>query len=476
LLQNSPSAFNTSLEEILEVFKQLHVNDGAQSIPPFWLYLSLQPKPSSYLTMLKQAAAGGQGISSFVDVPAEEVPADFGEYYQDGDEDPTLLGDASGVDYDDQQHNDGQDAVAEADINEADYHEYDTSYENTEGGQEAQQDYEQYEQYDDAEQAEYEDYGEGEETNTPTAHVEDPENVQPSGETADPSRTDTQDAEIVSVAKTDHSAPKSPSNVTEKSEVHGEGEVEEQGEGSNVESVASSTTLRADQANDAVGEYKHEDLIVWDDSILTSDRSEHGTDDNDDFSTFLTEPDLEENELEAPEGEERDTAAFAEQDVGPEHRVENTDSHTQGVSAAEINSQANGLSRSLDEVEKQEDVLAAVEIPTGEDVSIAEAEQTEEQASEHNDLSRDTTQAQVAQHQHQVQEVEESAHNDEDYIDFGEDENIDFDDDTYEQHEARKASQANSPGSLSPTGKRPLDVTDGSDFTDQPDLKKVKSS
>jgi hypothetical protein len=463
------------------VFKQLHVNDGAQSIPPFWLYLSLQPKPSSYLTMLKQAAAGGQGISSFVDVPAEEVPADFGEYYQDGDEDPTLLGDGSGINYDDQPYNDGQEAAAEADLNEADYHEYDTSYENTEGGQEAKEGYEEYKQYDDSGQADYEDYGEGEETNTPAAHVDDPEEAQPFEETADPSRTGAKDAGIVADGDSDHSASNSPPKAIEEHEVHvGQGGVEEQGEGSNVESVASSTTLRADQANDAVGEYKRKDLIDWDDSILTNDRSEHGTDDNDDFSTFLTEPDLEENELEATEGNyaadngtEPDAAATAEQDAGPEHRVENTDSHTNGVTVAKIDSKANGLLHSLEKVEIQNDVPDAVGHHTGQSVSIAELEQTEDQAYEHNDLSRDTTQAPEAQRQHRVKE---SAHNDEDYIDFGEDENIDFDDDTYEQHEARKASQANSPGSQSPTSKRPLDETDGVDFTDQPDLKKVKSS
>jgi hypothetical protein len=478
------------------VFKQLHVNDGAQSIPPFWLYLSLQPKPSSYLAMLKQAAAGGQGISSFVDIPAEEVPEHYGEYYQDGDEDPTLLGEASGVDYEEHPHNEGQDVAAEADLNENDYHEYETSYENTEGGQEAQAEYEGYEQYDNAEQAEYEDYGEGEETNTLAAHVENPENVQNFEETADLSRTDVTEAPVVLDGKPEEPAVDSPPKAVEEGEVHaGEGEGEEQGEGSNVESVASSTTLRADQANDAVGEYKDEDAIDWDDDILTSDLSEHGTDDNEDFSTFLTEPDLEETEGQAPDGndvanegvEHDTTATAAEDDAASQHHMEATDLQASGGQAVEATSEANGVSHSFDEAIKQNGVPDAVETLTGESVGIdsleaqpsentsVEVEQLEDRAPKATGSPRNTSQVPDHQHEHTV---EEPAHDDEDYIDFGEDENEDlvFDDDTYEQHEARKASQANSPGSQSPTSKRPLDETDGIDLNGQPDLKKVKSS
>lgn len=442
--------------------------------------------------MLKQAAAGGQGISSFVDVSAEEVPAQFGEYYQDGDEDPTLLGDASGIDYEEHPQNDGQDVTAEADLNETDYHEYDTSYENTEGGQEAQDEYE-YEQYDDAEQAEYEDYGEGEETNTPAAHVEDPEKVQTFEETADLPQADATEAHSVPEENPEHSAADSFPEAVDESKGHaGEGEAEEQGEGSNVESVASSTTLRADQANDAVGEYKNEDLIDWDDSILTSDLSEHGTDDNDDFSTFLTEPDLEETDDQARDGNDvaneglnQDRTAAAEDDTAPELHVADTDLQARDGQAADTDSKANGVLLSLDGAQKQKEVQQAVEIHTGESVGIdsleaqpsentgANAEQTEDQALELSDSPGTTSQVPDVQQEHQIKEP---AQDDEDHIDFGDDEDIGFDDETYEQHEARKASQANSPGSQSPTSKRPLDETDGIDFDDQPDLKKVKSS
>jgi hypothetical protein len=444
--------------------------------------------------MLKQAAAGGQGISSFVDVPAEEVPADFGEYYQDGDEDPTLFGDASGIDYDDQPHNDVQEVTAEAQANEADYHEYDTSYENTEGGhevqeaqeaQEAQEGYEQYEQYDEAEQGEYEEYGAG----TPAAH--DSDNVQ-----------STEDATAVPDGTAENTAVDPTEKAVDESVVKpGDGDSEEQehGEGSNVESVASSTTLRADHANDAVGEYKDEDLIDWDDSILTSYDSEHGTDDNDDFSTFLTEPDLEETEPQALAGNEiaeedsaRDAGAVVQEPAVKEHDVHDVNGHEPATNAVESNSKIDGVSHAGNEGVEQNNSPKTSATHAGEvfgaehhqsesiDKADVSAEGTYDQAPKHTDLPHDALGASELNDEHHVESpaAKESARNDEDYIDFGDEDedDIDFDDDTYEQHEARKASQANSPGSQSPPGKRPLDETDGIDFAEQPDLKKVKSS
>lgn len=451
--------------------------------------------------MLKQAAAGGQGISSFVDVPAEEVPADFGDYYQDGDQDPTLLGDASGIDYDEQPHNDGQDVAADADLNEANYHEYDTSYENTEGGHEAQEGYEEYEQYDEAEQAEYEEYGEGEEgqeTDAPAANVEHTDNVQPTEDAAETSQTNVEDTTAVSNGETEDNVADSVRNTVDESGVHaGEGEGEEQGEGSNVESVASSTTLRADQANDTVGEYKDEDLIDWDDSTLTGDNSEHGTDDNDDFSAFLTEPDLEETEPQAPAGNDVAdggsdlyTGADVEEVADPEHKLEEANGHEPASNGTESKAEAKGVSRLVDEAEEQNDSPLATETVAGEavgtddhqsqtlDDAVAHLEQAKEQAPEHIGSPQETLQAPGLEPEHQdgTTTAKEPARNDEDFIDFGEEDDIDFDDDTYEQHEARKASQANSPGSQSPPSKRPLDEADGIDFTEQPDLKKVRSS
>lgn len=439
--------------------------------------------------MLKQAAAGGQGISSFVDVPAEEVSAHFEEYYQDGDEDPTLLGDASGVDYDHQAHEEGQDVTAEPELNQADYHEYETSYENTEGGQEAQEGYEQYEQYDDTEDANYEDYGDGDETNAHTAHVEHPHDAEPSEETAGSPHEHAKDQPTVSDREAEQDAAQlAPTAVEETISQDGENGEEEQGEQSNVESVASSTTLRADQANDAVGEYQGEDLIDWNDPTLTSNLSEDGTDEiEDEFSTFITEPDQESTQPQAAAGNDaykasgdRDADVGDSTIISDERDLEDGSHQEQATEVLQISAETDSVTHDGDEANGSlghaETLPSEIVGPDAsqslplEDVGL-NAEQTDNQQQE----------TQVAQHGESKPLVTETnaegaTRNDEDYIDFGDEDGIDFDDDTYEQHEARKASEANSPVSPSPSGKRPLDETEGIDFAEQPELKKVKSS
>ncbi|KAM0713813.1 hypothetical protein Q7P37_010775 [Cladosporium fusiforme] len=490
IIENSPSAFNTSLDEVLEVYKQLHVNDGAQAIPPFWLHLSLQPKFASYLTMLKQAAAGGQGISSFVDVPAEEVPESFGEYYPDGDDDPTLYGNASTAEYNDQQGLGEQDAVAEPELAEGDYHEYDTSYENTEGGQEAQ---EEYDQYDETEQAEYDDYAEGDDANVPAEDFNNADN----GDDANDHDEESEKANNGDDANAGVEDPEIAYNGDEASHHQGEaelshvdvdgasggseqpttavpdaaGETAGEGEDSNVESAASSTTLRADQANDPVGEYKDEDLIDWDDSTLTSYPSEQGTDDNDEFSTFLTEVDFE-----APKDNDvgNDTHADATADVTVQEETtagdtidfSNEDSHESALEAAETGNDGNDGDQQYHQVEDLQDQVHESAGDKQHEGDQAQPDvESQQKLQVHSDASGGVANTAVP---------DQPAHNDDDYIDFGDD--IDFDDDTYEQHEARKASEANNSGSKSPLGKRPLDQTGGVDLDEQPELKKVRSS
>lgn len=467
----------------------MHINDGAQTIPPFWLHLSLQPKFTSYLTMLKQAAAGGQGISSFVDVPADEVPENFGEYYPDGDDDPTLYGDASAAEYHDHQDHDDQHAVAEPQLAEGDYHEYDTSYANTEGGQEVQ---EGYHQYDETEQAEYEDYGESDETNAPAenydnadddeaanahARVEDPESVYNGDDAPQLEETDNLphvDGEAHNTVLDGESEVQTTS--AQEALVEAAGEAEGEGEGSHVESAASSTTLRADQANDSVGEYQNDDLIDWDDSILTNFPSEHGTDDNDESSTFLAEVDVEATDGSgADNGTHADSAANVAAHeatvLGESSILSDKDDHEAILEFVEVGN--DGSDQQNDETEN---AAASVHQSSG--------DEQHEPAQNESDLDSPQLEAQAApakeDHAHETEEsangtvLDGAAGNDEDYIDFGDD--IDFDDDTYEQHEARKASETNNSGSKSPLGKRPLDQTGGVDLAEEPELKKVRSS
>lgn len=63
--QETSSASATSLNEVLEMYLQLHYNEGWQEIEPLALTISSQLKFSSTFSMLKNAAALGQGISEF---------------------------------------------------------------------------------------------------------------------------------------------------------------------------------------------------------------------------------------------------------------------------------------------------------------------------------------------------------------------------------------------------------------------------
>lgn len=432
--------------------------------------------------MLKQAAAGGQGISSFVDVPAEEIPESFGEYYADGDDDPTLYGNASAAEYHDQQDYGDQNAVAEPELAEGDYHEYDTSYENTEGGQEAQ---EGYDQYDETEQAEYDDYAEADDTNVPAEHFDDADNGNDANDNVEDSENANNGDDIEAGLEVPSSAKNGdesshPEQGADSSHVHvdeasGEGEdpttasvadaageVAGEDEGSHVESVASSTTVRADQANDQVGKYKDEDLIDWDDSTLTSYTPAHGTDDNDEFSTFLTEVDLEAQNgsdlgNEKHVVETADVKAQEQSNAGDTIDFSNEDAHEPTLKAADSDNE--GSHRDKQHEQDQPELQAEVKSQQQGQV------QTDEPSGSHSPVTGGVANTAAP---------EKPAINDEDYIDFGDD--IDFDDDTYEQHEARKASEANNSGSKSPLGKRTLEETGGVDLAEQPELKKVRSS
>lgn len=445
--------------------------------------------------MLKQAAAGGQGISSFVDVPADEVPENFGEYYPDGDDDPTLYGDASATDYHDQQGHDDQSALAEPELGEGDYHEYDTSYENTEGDQEAQED---HDEYDETEEPEYDDYAEGDDTNAPVdfenaenadetdAHVETSENAQDDDDTEahveEPDNADNAylgnetfhqeeaagsphddaaavDQEEVLGGKTEQPIASSVPEVAD--EASGEGE------SSKVESAASSTTLRADQANETVGEYKDEDLIDWDDSTLTSTFSEYGADDNNEYSRFITEFSLEGADSAGGEAHADNPAPttaqeeFVGEDVG---QSSDEDAHEPILEFTEVNDEGEGQQfGETEDLQASDDPNSDKQVPAQFDHTT---QPLEAQVADHHSGGSDETANNA--------EVKEPSGNDEDYIDFGDD--IDFDDDTYDQHEARKASEANTSGSKSPLGKRSLDQTEIVDPDEQPELKKVKSS
>lgn len=85
--QDSRAAASTSLNEVLQVYLQLHHNDGVEEVEPLSLTLSTQLRFSSSLTMFRQAIASGQGMSSFdFSHGLGDAKTDHEQYVQDGED------------------------------------------------------------------------------------------------------------------------------------------------------------------------------------------------------------------------------------------------------------------------------------------------------------------------------------------------------------------------------------------------------
>jgi hypothetical protein len=447
--------------------------------------------------MLKQGAAVGQRMSDFVPVTDDEPEEDY-EYPQDGDEDPTLLGDGSGVEYGDQQEG-GHQPHAEPEVDEADPDEYDASHEEkTQGGQEPQDTQDQYGQYTAAEQAEYEaeqaeleaqqaedqtqqavhetqqsgpetrEDNEGQHADVAAEHTEEANDARQSEKAEDTSFVITDDVAVDPSHEVEPSAAASAPEVTNNPTGEardGEDEDQDTAETLNAEPASSSTMPpTADDSVSNHSEYQDEDLIDWDDN-LTHRPSEHDADDTDDYSKFLAEESAnsETANKENPQTLETDNTDV----VTGDHAA---GGHDDTVDPAEIDLEDEDFEHHPEDADQEVPTAEAVDADAnGEVQEQPETQTTANGAADSTSELRVTPEA--TQPQAEVVPSKESIRNEEDYIDFSEDEdNIDFDDDTLEEHEARMASEA---GSKSPPGKRSLDDA-GDD--DQPELKKVKSS
>ncbi|KAF2162179.1 hypothetical protein M409DRAFT_27558 [Zasmidium cellare ATCC 36951] len=273
LVEGNSSTFNTSLNEIIDVWQQLHFNDGVQDVPPLTVTLTSQPKFSTSVGSLQKAVNDGQGISN---IPEPYIAEN--EEYQDADTEaePT---DEYTVE-EEQNLATGEEHYEEHDGHAHEYTEEQAPYSEGAGFQEgyelAEEAHEEHQAYEDTEEGNqfeinYEDYNENEE-------YPDPEEFG-QHEEAEPT------AEAVEAPK-----DQAQSEVTE----------EKPAEIVKPDSAASSTTVRGDTANDAAGEY-YEDLIDWDDDDdLTGYPSEpNANTDDDDFSALLTEYDADAGEAEA---------------------------------------------------------------------------------------------------------------------------------------------------------------------------------
>lgn len=240
---------------------QLHQNDGSEEIPPLSINLTLQLKFQSSFAILKQAAAGGQGMSSFNFLQPTSAHEEF---YQEEYEDAGL---APSGEHDEFE---GQDYA-------------DPSYENN-GKQVAHNVGESQEQYEDTGAEGHEEfYQEGEYHE----HLGEEEFYVPEQDEAS-ARLDELEADNAY----------HQDQVTEL-EDPGAGVDELNAEEHQAASTASSTTVQGDSANNTAGEYDDEDLIDWDSESLTP-LSEHSSDPQD-FSTFLTEFEEEQSKESLPQ-------------------------------------------------------------------------------------------------------------------------------------------------------------------------------
>ena len=258
--QDCRAAFESSLHDVLEVYLQLHENDGYEEIPPLSLTLTTQLKFQTSFTMLKQAAAGGQGMSnfSFLHWKAGHQQDFHEEGFEDnGHEEPRAHDEFDGYDFDfasaapvsveQQAHTDIEGQPEEP-------HGY-----TGEQGEDGQEDYYEEDEY--AGQPGDEEY-----------HL--PEHSEAAAQLdefdAGDSFTDEALAQTVD----------GPDDTTREVKAPGLKTV----------STASSTTIYGDSNNNSAGEYD-DDLIDWDDDSLTTTFSDQDTSNQEDFSTFLTELD-----------------------------------------------------------------------------------------------------------------------------------------------------------------------------------------
>ncbi|KAK4542649.1 hypothetical protein LTR36_006221 [Oleoguttula mirabilis] len=508
LLENSRAAFEHSLNDVLEVYMQLHQNDGTEDTPPLSITLSHE-QFSNHLALLQQAAANGKGIYDFV--PRDEEGEQ--EYYQEEDEENGGEADGFHVPQEEQEqyYDGGEDDVGE---------------EYTQDQRHAEQEY--HEEAADQPRAGAEDDHHAQQRSGPGAEAT-------SGQDASFDAPVTT-AEEVEVPAADDAASADvevdTDNAHEDEEEDQEAAVSARETGDEVrkaESTASSHTAQGDHAD---GEYEEDDLIDWDeDSTLTSTTSELPAGARDDLSTFLTEYDAKQSQQSSAEhpdpAHREDTNSDVQQaPEDPAHgetggQYAGFDSHQQIIGSEEFLNDfdeqnhdgdtkgvqhKNGLEdeeqitdqNPLDQAdtfgeqhddfqpgEEEEQYHAALDIINGDSREHGRDHQTKAQVAGHEEPV--LPDEQVTNQKDQLyddflngQEPDTYAPQDgQGYTVPDPEDDIDFDDDTTEQHEARKASQheITAVSSGSPLGKRSFERDadlDEIDF-DEPELKKVRS-
>ncbi|KAK5684936.1 hypothetical protein LTS10_003011 [Elasticomyces elasticus] len=265
-------------------------------------------------------------------------------------------------------------------------------------------------------------------------------------------------------------------------------------------SIASSETFKGDVAKEHAGEYHEDDLIDWDDdSSLTHLSSELAVDDQDEFAMLLKEYEADDAKaaLDAQtknydgHGDAHDEQTLAAQnDVSDELNLDSED-FPETHEANDVHAQHDGADdleqhehneENFDQADTYEEQQEAAYEGHGEDEQYHAAHEFDDGGDYEHGLERQPNgEEHAGETKHVAAVTDHDGHNGtivDEPINF--DDDIGFDDETTEQHEARKASESGfvANGTDSPLGKRTFDEHADDDLysdDDEPDLKKVRA-
>ncbi|RMY37521.1 hypothetical protein D0866_03207 [Hortaea werneckii] len=528
LSENSRAAYQHSLTDVLEVYLQLHQNDGTVDSPALSMTLSHQ-QFTSQLAVLQQAAASGKGMSAFVQPQYEEYNEQHEEYdnhehdqhegeeyYQE--EQAYYEGQAPIEEYTEDRHDEQPSELPNGEQNlqegapdsyeehecAEEYQEDETvpaeEYEYNEEGQDGQNDDTEEAHYDDPAayyQEATEDYEQPEHGVQPASDAEQ-QHVQPSADFGVAHEAQEPAASI--------SAGTEPSvvQINESGKPH-ENVIEEVA--AKAPSPASSQIAQGDTAD---GEY--DDWIDFDDdSDLTNGSIERADDtqDNaaeqtvadaqqqtvksdtangeyDDWIDFDDDSDLTSGSLERTDDtQEHETEAAVANDQqqifdsedflnGQDQAHANNDQHDSSVQQIQLESQDEQQSQGQEE---QDDFPHDVTEHQENDASFQRQPEDHDEAAQGDDqIQHGSDLANGGDHEHTKEHIQTAQEKRLSNID----DDIDFDEETTEQFEARKASEAGLKASTSgsPLGKRSRedDDDDEIDFDDdEPETKKARA-
>ncbi|KAK6426346.1 hypothetical protein LTR95_016128, partial [Oleoguttula sp. CCFEE 5521] len=444
-----------------------------------------------HLSLLRDAAARGEGIPKFVNNTAEEHEEEQYEYHHEieprlEEETSTAhLGPTGAEDH--AQYQEDYQEHREAATGDATYEDEDDQAAETHDGTTAVEDNQVHTtkgeyQTDDAAEADLQDGDTYDEAHDEAQHADGLE-----GEYEEYRQPGNDDEHIDDAAQAVEATD--PAEIAHDADAYDDHAEEDHADEATVESGASSTTLRADQVVDTTGKYKDEEFIDWDDELsLTPSTSEPGRDGEFDELNYLDDPEY------ATETH-HDLTADADETGLAEHNTENgyeyddtyadalrevvedgvdkddVDAHNSTINAEmQAYSEARELTNgAAPEATNVDDTYEGFDDEQNEDDPDRLDDDAEVFDGPNEDAADDNT-ALHAQEDNIVQPTTPHASSP-----AGLEDDIDFDDDTEAQHAAKTA--ANGSGASSPLGQRSFDEYENLyDDEGEPTPKKARAS